>query len=138
MITGSVCMDSKVKWSRNSKLETSDTLEKFEADFNVVLPESFKSFIVKNNYGSPTPDSVIISEYGETDIKRLLSFNHNDTETIYEVVEFFSKKNLVPFASDSYGNYYCLSGESVLFWEHEEDAIYDLSCGFNDFLQMIH
>jgi hypothetical protein len=129
---------SGVEWLHESPLDTSDTLEIFEKDFNVNLPKSFKSFIALNNYAAPVPDSITINGFGETDVKRLLSFNHSDVETVYQVADYFSKIKLVPFASDSLGNHFCLSGERVSFWEHETDTQYNLQCDFSEFLKMIH
>jgi hypothetical protein len=130
-------MDS-VKWVHSAPLSSFDILKNFEKDFGIVLPEEFKSFVMANNYAAPLPDEVTVDGFGEADIKRLLSFNRGDTENIHQVINRFLKVSLIPFASDSYGNYFCFLGDGVFFWEHETEEQYDLHCQFNEFLTMIH
>ena len=130
---------SNVKWTRISPvIEVQDQVEKFEQDYNVILPSDFKSFVYENNYGTPTPDSISVSGFGDTDVKRLLSYISNDTETVYQVIKYFIPNKLIPFAADSYGNYFCFHGDKVVFWDHETDEQYDMGCTFTGFLQMIH
>ena len=129
---------SSIKWVHSSPLNSPEALADFENDYDVVLPSAFKAFITVNNYAAPLPDTVTIKGFGDTDVKRLLSFNRADTETVYQVIDYFIKKSIVPFASDSYGNYFCLSGETVVFWEHETGVRYDLQWTFDEFLEFMH
>ena len=129
---------SSISWIHNNPLDSPEVLANFENDYGITLPSSFKVFVTINNYAAPLPDSVIIKGFGETDVKRLLSFNREDTETVYQVIDYFSKLDLIPFAPDSYGNYFCLSDKTVVFWNHETDVQYDLQCTFDEFLESIY
>ena len=76
----------------------------------------------------------------ESDVKSLLSFNEADKENIYKVIEYFNSQyhgKLVPFASDSAGNYYCEKKGSIVLWTQEGEVI-PVSDSFADFLNSLH
>ena len=41
--------------------------------------------------------------------------------------------NTIPFAEDECGNLFILKDESVCFWDHETDEIFELASSFNHF-----
>lgn len=70
----------------------------------------------------------------------LLSFNETDRENIYKVIGYFIsryQRNLVPFASDSAGNYYCEKEDKIVLWTQDGEVI-PVSASFGDFLNSLH
>ena len=81
-----------------------------------------------------------MSNGDESDVKALLSFNETDRENIYKAIGYFILQyqgNLVPFASDSAGNYYCEKESKIALWTQEGEVI-PVSNSFPDFLNSLH
>lgn len=59
----------------------------------------------------------------------ILSYNEDDKEAddVYTAMQSIHNQQLIPFAIDPFGNYFCISGDShtVVFWDHEEGTITD-------------
>ena len=76
----------------------------------------------------------------ENDVKMLLSYNENDPENIYKVIEYFIKSyngSLIPFASDSAGNYYCEQGKRIVLWT-QNNEIMPVCNSFLSFLDSLY
>ena len=127
-----------MKWIGFNELGDTGIIEKFESDNGVLLPTKYKEIAKQYNGGTPSANSIRISSNQVTDVKLLLSFKEGDAETIFSAFPFFSKKGLIPFATDSAGNYFCFSKEKVVFWEHEEDEVTNITQNFLSFLEMLH
>ncbi len=128
-------------WKYVVELTDEDAIQKVESVTDVKAPEGFEKFIRMTNGGSPTKKLVNIGN-SEKVIGAVLSFNKNDknTEDVYLALKILNRKNLIPFAIDPFGNFFCYSGESqtVVFWNHEDDALVDSEMSFKVFINSLH
>lgn len=114
------------KWRRVKPLVNQNAVNVFEKKYNLSLPDDFKKCVIENNGGRPEPNSIKTKNGYELDVKLLLSYNVDDTENIYAVIDYFMDNyagKLIPFASDSAGNYYCFKGDMVFLWTQENEII---------------
>ena len=124
-------------WRSVSELEDMKAIDNFEKENGLTLPESYKKIVSQYNGGYPASNSIRLTEKEETDIKLFLSYNSGDIETVYTAFPFFSERGLIPFATDSAGNYFCFDNEKVVFWEHEEDQIISVANNFPAFMDKL-
>ena len=128
------------KWSRVKPLENPKAIALFEETYHCVISEKLKECICLNNAGRPVPNIIKLENGTENDVKLLLSFNYSDAENIYKVIDFFIKKfdgTVIPFASDSAGNYYCEKESKIVLWT-QEDEIYLVCNDFSEFLDALY
>jgi hypothetical protein len=126
-----------VEWLRGKEISNPNTIIEFEKLHSVSLPPVYKDFIKRHNYTMPNPNQIMVSGLGQKVVSLMLSFNSDDTVNMQDTYEYFEDKDLIPFAEDPGGNFFCFSNHKVVFWEHEEDKIYPVADTFEDFLKMI-
>lgn len=127
------------RWARVKALKNNQAIFELENEYGISLSEDLKKCILDNNGGRPIPNTIKLSDGEENDVKILLSYNADDVETIYKVINFFIneyKGSVVPFASDSAGNYYCEKDGKVVLWNQDGDII-PVSNSFHEFLDSI-
>lgn len=127
------------RWARVKALKNNQAIFELENEYGILLSEDLKKCILDNNGGRPVPNTIKLSDGEENDVKILLSYNADDVETIYKVINFFIneyKGSVVPFASDSAGNYYCEKDGKVVLWNQDGDII-PVSNSFHEFLDSI-
>lgn len=127
------------KWNRIKPLEQETSVQQVEKDYGVSLSIALKECILKNNGGRPFPNIIKLKNGEEYDVKILLSYNTNDLENIYKVIQYFVDKydgKVIPFAVDSAGNYYCEFDSKIVLWL-QEDAIIPICDSFDLFLKML-
>lgn len=127
------------RWARVKALKNNQAIFELENEYGISLSEDLKKCILDNNGGRPIPNTIKLSDGEENDVKILLSYNADDVETIYKVINFFINEyngSVVPFASDSAGNYYCEKDGKVVLWNQDGDII-SVSNSFHEFLDSI-
>lgn len=128
------------KWSRIKPLKDPATVSFFEEKYSCALSGELKQCILDHNGGRPNPDTVTLPNGEENDVKSLLSFNEDDTENIYKVIHFFIERysgKVIPFASDSAGNYYCEYNGRIVLWT-QDDELLPVCDHFTEFLESLH
>lgn len=133
---------NNIEWKRVKHLRELDSIEKFEKEKNIKLPDELKKLILKNNGGRPSLRMIEMPSYKELEIKALLSFNKDDIENIYNNIDFFKaefNENILPFATESSGDYFCinLKNKSVVYWEHETNKIKYIARNLDEFFDML-
>lgn len=67
--------------------------------------------------------------------------DYSDIKSLTSVEYFMknTKKKILPFAKDSFDNYFCINVENsmVYLWDQEEDLYYLLADSFEEILDMI-
>ncbi len=140
-----------IKWICPVPLRVPGALSRIEAALAVTLPTALKNLIVENNAASPDPQEISLPKGPRVVFERLLSANSDDKENILEMAAMLGKRLpplTVPFASDPYGNMFCLQYDSnddpnprVVFWDHEESlsgkALTAIAVTFDRFLEML-
>lgn len=128
-----------ITWRKEKPLADTKSIEKLEANYQMQIPEDLKSCITAHNGGRPSPNIITTASGDEYDLKLMLSYNPNDIETVYKVMDFFSVQGLLPFAADSGGNYFCIALQTmkIVLWV-ESGKIIPLCDSFPSFLEMLH
>ena len=128
----------------SEKTITPVDLQNIENTKNCILPKEYKNFLLNYNGGKPYWKSFAI---GEELIKGELSFDNircfygicSDTGSVmynYDIFQVIKArhnripKNLLPIATDSFGNEICLciqgsNYRKVYFWDHENEGMDD-------------
>lgn len=128
------------KWSRPKPLENPLAVKHLQAKYGFALSGELTNCILSNNGARPRPNTIVLKNGEENDVKMLLSYNENDPENIYKVIEYFIKTyngSLIPFASDSAGNYYCEQGKRIVLWT-QNNEIMPVCNSFPQFLDSLY
>lgn len=128
---------------RVKKLNNVNVINKFEQDYEIILPDLLKEFIISNNGGRPNLDITKTKTGIEVEIKSFLSFNTEDTENIYSVIEYFKKEfndTIVPIATEPSGDYFCINVNdgSIVYWNQETNDLTYLFENFNKFINSLY
>lgn len=128
------------KWSRPKPLENPLAVKHLQEKYGFALSGELTNCILSNNGARPKPNTIVLKNGEENDVKMLLSYNENDPENIYKVIEYFIKTyngSLIPFASDSAGNYYCEQGKRIVLWT-QNNEIMPVCNSFPQFLDSLY
>lgn len=128
------------KWIRIKPLKDENVIESLETKGSFKLSANLKKCIKANNGARPVPNVVKTKTGQEFDIKFLLSYNEDDSENVYKVIKYFLDNygnTLIPFASDSSGNYYCEKSGKIVLWLQSEEVL-QVADNFADFLNSIY
>lgn len=127
------------KWNRPKPLENPMAIKQLEEKYGFSLSEDLENCILSNNGARPIPNTITLKNGEKNDVKMLLSYNDKELENIYKVIEYFVKMyngSLIPFASDSAGNYYCEQGKRIVLWT-QNNEIYPVCNSFSQFLDAL-
>lgn len=134
------------------KAEELQLLE-FERGIGVAMPCEYRKYLLTDNGKNPKKTIFKInSEEGESRIDEMYGL-HNGPEyrRLDKAYQTFSGRihaNLIPIASDSFGNQVCLSvrganAGKIYFWDHEVnivsdlDSLIEIASGFDDFVMSL-
>ena len=134
---------NNIIWKRVKPLSQSNSLNIFEQDYGITLPHNLKEFIIINNGGRPNLDIIKTPDGNEVEIKALLSFNKEDTENIYKVIDYFKKQfngKIFPIATEPSGDYFCIdiNSNSIVYWKHETNELTFIASDFVEFLDNLY
>jgi hypothetical protein len=135
-----------------TETETSVTLEdlrNLEEILNIKLPTEFIFHYIQFNGG--VPDRYIFSHKGERFVINdflPIKYGKNTIEHTYDSIKHYLPKQMVPFAADPSGNYFCFSTSDtsqgkIYYWDHENSdnpqrAITLLADNLTQFIQNMH
>lgn len=131
---------SKILWKFSEPLQYENVLDDFEIEYAFRISDEFKQFITECNGGVPNKNIFDVPQVGKV-LANLLSFNKDDDENVYLVLGNFIKNEklyALPFATDGFGNYICLKGQEIAFWNHETDSMDKIADSLEAFLNMLH
>ena len=135
---------SELTWKYVKTLGDRHAVGAFLEENNLSLPEDLIACLKNNNGGRPNRKTFDTDRSKEHMIKTLLSFNRGDAETVYTAFttlrKEYQKFDLVPFASDPFGNFICYddSRGDIVLWLHETNQTEKISDSFTDFLNMLY
>ena len=131
---------AKITWKYVKPLSKSTAIEDFERKNNVSLPSDLKECIKANNGGRPSFNVFDTADSKDRVFKTLLSLNESDVENIYKFFVIINSqlKDLIPFASDPFGNYLCLQNNKIVLFLHETRQLEYVSDTFSAFLAKLH
>jgi hypothetical protein len=126
-------MNDKVAFSQPGKHLTEGDIFVLEQRLNILLPKSYRRFLLEVNGGQPKPNAFPIHNFSR-DTHGLLDhfFSWDPDDVDYDIVEnaqVFRNRmptELLPIAFDPGGNLLCLavSGDNigkVYYWDHEDE-----------------
>ena len=138
---------------------SSAELSSLEVKYGFKFPAEYREFLLKYNGGRPSLSKFNFMElegsYTDSLIDRFLSVyegkydNFEWTLRTVKVVRQRMPSNLVPIASDPFGNLVCISVDGkdlgyIYFWDHEKEEesanynnVFLLARSFNDFLDRL-
>ena len=108
---------SGIEWKYKVDLKDEKVFAELEKS-GLSIPGNLKSFVKKNNGATPSKYKFKVGDK-ERVFGSVLSFNKGDSDNVFTAVKSIGDKSVTPFAVDSFGNYICLKGGKVVFWDHE-------------------
>ena len=132
-----------MEWKYIKPLLSIELIYEFENSTKYLFPDTFKQFIIKHNGGRPNKSIFDTNKTKERELKSFLSFNREDKETVWKIIEW-NKEELadkyVPFGIDNYGNTICFDKENdmVIFVNHEDKSIEIIADGFDNFINKLY
>lgn len=120
-------------------IKNQDAIELFQEQLGFKLPHEYISFIKINNGGRPDLNVIVLKSGVEKVVNKFLSFNESDKENIFSAKGRTEEddKELVPFAVDPAGNYYCFKRDEVFFYNHEDGELQFAADSFSDFIGLL-
>jgi hypothetical protein len=116
---------------------TEDDLKAFENKYAFRLPNDYRTFLLENNGGFPSPNCVTFSEAGRKTASDVFCYFAIGDQRAWASVEWHLEtysgrlpEDTVPVARDSCGNLWLLAvgggnAGSVFFWDHGSYATFD-------------
>ena len=130
---------TQLTWKYVKPIKNTNAITEFENKVGIKFPEDLKEMMTNFNNGRPSNKYFDTTNEKECEFKKLLSFNVDDTENIYDALGFETKfENLVAFASNSGGNFICLYEGKIVYWKHETDQIEPLTDTFTQFVAQLY
>lgn len=124
------------------KQTTADKINYVEKCCEIHLPEDLKEFILQYNNGRPIKSTFDSERTKGLEIKKLLSYNEDDKESIYTFLEVIRSENksLFPVASEPAGDFICLdtSNNKIVHYNHETTSIEFISNSFSEFIKKLY
>lgn len=129
-----------MEWKYVKEIKSAELISDFERKFNFKFPDEYRECVLKYNGGRPSKKVFDTEKVKEREIKSLLSFNHNDLETMWFVNDCNDTSLYIAFATDSAGNLICFnaSDSSIVFIEHETNVIEKVSDNFVNFIGSLY
>lgn len=130
---------SELSWKYVKELKDKAVIDVFEKEHGFSFPTDLKDILLKYNGGRPSLRYFDTDTEKDKEFKTLLSFNESDIETIFKCYPLDSADStLIPFASNSGGDYFVLKNNAIHLWNHESDTSTFLASSFTDFLNLLH
>lgn len=125
-----------VKWINYVPLE--NTFNEIERRIDFKLPKDLKYIIKDFNKGCPAPNKIPLDNGKFAIFDRLLSFNINETFTVYSsITEEMKKQKIIPFGVTDKNNLVCIKDKSIILYNVEHNVEKKISENFSDFLNML-
>ncbi|OIJ20741.1 hypothetical protein BKP45_08045 [Anaerobacillus alkalidiazotrophicus] len=135
-------MPVKVEWKFEKPVATDRVLKQLENDLKVTLPFSYQQLVKQHNGARPRPNVIKTSNGNDRVVKTFLTV-HPTKGGVKDVSEWLVNqlpKDMIPFANDPFGNYFCFNYETsrkeptIVFWSHEKQQVESLANCFEEFL----
>lgn len=134
-----------MQWKYVNALESEDTIREFENEIGYSFPNDYLECVKSNNAGYPELE-IFISWRGKRKrkraLKRILSFNKGDRETVWNLNDFGSDNymvNYVAFGIDNFGNLICFdkTNDHIVFIDHETMNVEAVADSFREFINSL-
>ena len=131
-----------VMWGFVEPLQDPSLIRAYERQEWVRFPKEFKELVASVNGAYPSREEFITEQGTVTDLKCLLSFNRDSSNSIWVMPDYDNKKlrkQYSVFAEDSNGNYICFQKNNLnIVWiDHETENVEKVAPDFGSFLNML-
>ena len=131
-----------VMWGFVEPLQDPSLIRAYERQEWVCFPKEFKELVASVNGAYPSREEFITEQGTVTDLKCLLSFNRDSSNSIWVMPDYDNKKlrkQYSVFAEDSNGNYICFQKNNLnIVWiDHETENVEKVAPDFESFLNML-
>jgi len=135
----------KLIWELTYKLSDDTKIKDLEKIAGISLPSDYIDCVLENNEGYPSL-KVFKTQRGVKHIfNNLLSLDESEDENVFKTYQFIfeemERKDIIPFARDSFGNYICFdfseSAGKVVFWDNETNTLDVVSETFTELIDML-
>lgn len=132
-----------MEWKYVKPLSSVDCINEFESLVNYSFPTEFKNCVLHNNGGRPNKRVFDTDVQRERSLKTFLSFNKEDRETIWKILEWNKTQlldNYIAFAIDNFGNLICFdkSKQRIVFYNLESDRVEQIANNFSEFMRGLY
>ena len=124
-----------MKWKFIVPIESEGLIYEFEQFSGYQLPDFFKQLVMENNAGKPENWIADTESGNRIMIKKLLSFNKDDKDSIWNVKY---PDGLIPFMLDAFGHQICFNktnGEIIFVGKDKKEFLAD---NIEDFIERLH
>ena len=123
-----------------------EAIRSVETQLAIAFPADYRAIVAQHNGGRPKPNAVDAPGKREVIMERLMSVDAGAKDNVAAATLVARKRhqsNLVPFASDPFGNLFCFqvagkTPSAVVFWDHESGALTGICKTFPELLGMLH
>lgn len=132
-----------MEWKYVKPLETEKFIKEFEEKEKYNFCEAFIKCVQLNNGGRPTKSLFNTNKTKERAIKKILSFNRDDVENIWDINDWNSKElngKYIVFGIDNFGNLICFdkNNGTVIFFSCEDLSTEFIATDFESFVNMLY
>lgn len=129
-----------IEWKYKIDLEES-ALSEISNKYKVIIPDDLKKLLMVANAATPSKTKFML-KVDEKILGAILSFNPNEKEadSFENAMNIGFKKNIIPFGIDPFGNYICYNTDnnSIMFFDHEEDSLEEITSTLEEFLNKLY
>lgn len=130
-----------MEWKYKIDLVDEKVFSEIEKERKIVISDDLKKLIKEANAATPEKYNCVIGK-SERVVGAILSYNkdENEVDSVFTGLAVIKERNLVPFAVDPFGNYFCLNVDSseVVYWEHESQEIVTSGKNIIDFISSLY
>ena len=130
-----------IKWKYKIEIKDKEIFNEIENERNIIIPSGVINFLCEVNAATPSLDTVMIGN-DEKVLGAILTFNRDDkdVDSVFTALTIIENNDLLPFAIDPSGNYFCYSvnKKCVVYYNHEEDEYIYTSYDFEQFIKELH
>lgn len=128
-------------WKYTEKEFDRNEINNFQKHHNIKFPQEYLAMLDVANGASPEKN-ILKKDSQEFVVSYFFSWSKGSDINFIENNSFFHEihsQEVIPFANDPFGNFFCFfygnnDTPSIVFWEHEQDSIVELSTNFCDFI----
>lgn len=130
-----------MQWSYGKNTVTEQHIHEMEEYFRCKLPEEYRYTLILYHGARPSRKVFHTETVHGRMIKSFLTISREYPGNVYDVCDWLKDKlprNLIPFASDPFGNYLCFDKDHsmrIVFWNHELGKVEAVCGDFDEFVR---
>lgn len=132
-----------MEWKYVKPIKSEDLINDFECAVKYCFPDDFRKCVLLYNGGRPINRSFDTEKTKERELKSFLSFNKEDRETVWKIMDWNKDElgnRFIAFAIDNFGNLICFdaNNDSIVFLNHENLETELIAKTFSEFIDKLY